>query len=80
MKYNNKNNNIFKDNNNYNMDKKSNKKNFVTEQNHGLCEVESLPIKINLKNKNNNNKTKEIKVDLCKNHIINEKNYFSSDE
>ena len=80
MKYNNKNNNIFKDNNNYDMDKKSNKKNFVTEQNHGLCEVESLPIKINLKNKNNNNKTKEIKVDLCKNHIINEKNYFSSDE
>ena len=59
-----------------------NNEKFITEQNRYLSEVESLPIKIHLKNNNNNykQKPKEIKVDLTKSHIINEKNYFSSDE
>ena len=54
----------------------------ITEQNRCFSEVENLPIKINLKNTSNNfkPKPKEIKVDLTKSHIINEKNYFSSDE
>ena len=43
-----------------------------------------MPIKINLKHKNNNNKNedknKEIKLEITKTQIINEKNYFSSDE
>ena len=58
-----------------------NNEKFVTEQNRYLSEVESLPIKIHLKNNNNyKQKPKEIKVDLTKGNIINEKNYFSSDE
>jgi len=85
MKNSNKN-NVFKnnfDNNNTLSSKYTiNNEKFITEQNRYLSEVESLPIKIHLKNNNNNykQKPKEIKVDLTKSHIINEKNYFSSDE
>ena len=52
-------------------------------QNQYITQVESLPIRINLKNKGNNNykeKPKEIKLEIKKTQIINEKNYFSSDE
>ena len=80
-------NNIFKndfDNNNSMNNKYTiNNEKLITEQNRYTSEVESLPIKINLKNNNINKykpKPKEIKVDLTKSHIINEKNYFSSDE
>ena len=84
MKNSNKN-NIFKndfDNNKTLSGKyKINNEKFATEQNRYLSEVESLPIKIHLKNNNNyKQKPKEIKVDLTKGNIINEKNYFSSDE
>ena len=85
MKNSNKN-NVFKnnfDNNNTLSSKYTiNNEKFITEQNRYLSEVESLPIKIHLKNNNNKykQKPKEIKVDLTKSHIINEKNYFSSDE
>ena len=85
MKNSNKN-NVFKknfDNNNTLSSKYTiNNEKFSTEQNRYLSEVESLPIKIHLKNNNYNykQKPKEIKVDLTKSHIINEKNYFSSDE
>ena len=86
MKNSNKN-NVFKNNfdtNNNTLNSKYtiNNEKFITEQNRYLSEVESLPIKIHLKNNNNNykQKPKEIKVDLTKSHIINEKNYFSSDE
>ena len=75
--------NIFKnnfDNNTVSSKYTMNNEKFSTEQNRYLSEVESLPIKINLKNNNYKTKPKEIKVDLTKSHIINEKNYFSSDE
>ena len=61
-----------------------NNTNFATEHSHRINQIESLPIKINLKHKNNNNKNedknKEIKLEITKTQIINEKNYFSSDE
>ena len=82
----NKSNNIFyndiDNNNNYILTKNyhTNNEKFATEQNRCFSEVESLPIKINLKNNKNNHKTKEVKIDLTKNQLINEKNYFSLDE
>ena len=61
-----------------------NNTNFATEHSHRINQIESLPIKINLKHKNNNNKNedknKEIKLEITKTQIINETNYFSSDE
>ena len=71
-------------NNKYNNINKINNQNFATEQNYKINQIETLPIKINLKNKNNNHKeqdkSKEIKLEITKTQIINEKNYFSSDE
>ena len=60
-----------------------NKEKYNTEKTQYCPQVESLPIKINLKNKDNINhkhQPKEIKLDIKKTQIINEKNYFSSDE
>ena len=72
-------------NNKYNnINTNINNQNFATEQNYKINQIETLPIKINLKNKNNNHKdqdkSKEIKLEITKTQIINEKNYFSSDE
>ena len=71
-------------NNKYNNINNINSQNFATEQNYKINQIETLPIKINLKNKNNNHKdqdkSKEIKLEITKTQIINEKNYFSSDE
>ena len=68
---------------------KTNNDNFMTEQNKSSSQVQNLPIKINLKNNlkdkdrdkdKDKEKTKEIKLIIKKSQIINEKNYFSSDE
>ena len=80
--------NIFNNNNNTNYNYEINQlytlnnQNFVTENNQRLTnEVESLPIKINLKNRNNkDNRDKSKDSHKNKKLIINEKNYFSSDE
>ena len=73
-------NNLIKGNYEINQLYTLNNEKFITEQNQHIIpnEVESLPIKINLKN--NKNKNKEINREINKNKIINEKNYFSSDE
>ena len=80
--FNNDINNDIDNNNNYILTKNydTNNEKFITVQNRCFSEVESLPIKINLKNNKNNHKTKEVKIDLTKNKLINEKNYFSFDE
>ena len=61
-----------------------NNEKYVTENNQRIQnEVESLPIKINLKNNKNSNKiiNKDKTKEIYKNKkLINEKNYFSSDE
>ena len=64
---------------------KTNNEKFITDKNNCSSQVNNLPIKINLKHNNISNykekdKNKEIKLVIKKTQIINEKNYFSSDE